>query len=118
MPSSTPQPTEISEALSQRVLGQEEAVREVSIAIAKRLAGLVTGNILMIGSSGTGKTSLMRAVEQYLASDPELARHSTLVRVHANVLAEQTAEGRAGEVLLSPTPWATRDLMGLLFDRP
>ncbi len=112
MPSSTPQPTEISEALSQRVLGQEEAVREVSIAIAKRLAGLVTGNILMIGSSGTGKTSLMRAVELFLAADPELAKHSTLVRVHANVLAEQTVEGRAGEVLLTRILDRAREQLG------
>lgn len=112
MPSSKPQPTAIAEVLSQRVLGQEEAVREISIAVAKRLAGLVTGNILMIGSSGTGKTSLMRAVELYLASDPELARHSTLVRVHANVLAEQTEEGRAGEVLLSRILDRAREQLG------
>jgi ATP-dependent Clp protease ATP-binding subunit ClpX len=112
MSSSTPQPTEIARALSQRVLGQEEAVREVSIAVAKRLAGLTTGNILMIGSSGTGKTSLMRAVEIFLASDPELARHSTLVRVHANVLAEQTVEGRAGEVLLTRILDRAREQLG------
>ena len=112
MPSSTPQPTEIAAALTRRVLGQEEAVREVSIAIAKRLAGLATGNILMIGSSGTGKTSLMRAVEGFLASDPELARHSTLVRVHANVLAEQTEQGRAGEVLLARILEQAREQLG------
>ena len=112
MPTSTPQPAEIAGALGQRILGQEEAVREVSIAIAKRLAGLVTGNILMIGSSGTGKTSLMRAVEHYLASDPELANHSTLVRVHANVLAEQTVEGRAGEALLTRILDRAREQLG------
>jgi ATP-dependent Clp protease ATP-binding subunit ClpA len=61
--SETPAPTEIAAALVQRVMGQEEAVREMSVALAKKLAGLRVGNILMIGSSGTGKTTLMRAVE-------------------------------------------------------
>jgi ATP-dependent Clp protease ATP-binding subunit ClpX len=112
MPSSVPQPLQIAAALGQRVLGQEDAVREVSIAIAKRLSGLATGNILMIGSSGTGKTSLMRAVESFLASDPELASHSTLVRVHANVLAEQTVEGRAGEALLTRIFERVREQLG------
>ena len=35
----------------------------MSVALSKKLAGLRVGNILMIGSSGTGKTTLMRAVE-------------------------------------------------------
>jgi len=96
----TPLPAEIAGELGQRVVGQEEAVREVSIALAKRLAGLRTGNILMIGSSGTGKTTLMRAVEEYLGSKSDLAESTLLIRVHANVLAEQAEEGRGGEVLL------------------
>jgi hypothetical protein len=35
----------------------------MSVALAKKLAGLKVGNILPIGSSGSGKTPLMRAVE-------------------------------------------------------
>lgn len=100
MPVETPLPAEIAAGISQRVVGQDEAVREVSIALAKRLAGLHTGNVLMIGSSGTGKTTLMRAVEEYLGADADLAQRTMLIRVHANVLAEQAEEGRGGEVLL------------------
>jgi ATP-dependent Clp protease ATP-binding subunit ClpX len=96
----TPLPIAIAEGISQRVVGQDEAVREVSIALAKRLAGLRTGNVLMIGSSGTGKTTLMRAVEEYLGADEALAAQTMLIRVHANVLAEHAEEGRGGEVLL------------------
>ena len=51
-----PDPMAIATALSRRVMGQEQAVREMAIALAKQLAGLRVGNILMIGSSGTGKT--------------------------------------------------------------
>lgn len=41
-------PRTIAEAIGRRVLGQEVAVREMAVALAKHLAGLATGNILMI----------------------------------------------------------------------
>ena len=54
----------------------------------------------MIGSSGTGKTTLMRAVEELLAARPDLALRSTVVRMHANVLGEEAERGRPGEAVL------------------
>jgi ATP-dependent Clp protease ATP-binding subunit ClpX len=108
----TPGPIEIAEALSQRVLGQADAVREMAVALAKRLTGLATGNILMIGSSGTGKTTLMRAVEKYLASAPELATRSTVVRIHANVLGEEAERGRPGVVVLTRLLERAREQLG------
>lgn len=98
--SAPPTPREIARALGERVIGQRAAVREMSVALAKHLAGVATGNILLIGSSGTGKTTLMRAVEGYLAADPALAARSTLVRLHANVLAREAERGRPGEAVL------------------
>jgi ATP-dependent Clp protease ATP-binding subunit ClpX len=112
MTSGTPSPAEIAAALTQRVLGQEGAVREMAVALAKQLAGLRTGNILMIGSSGTGKTTLMRAVEGYLASSPELALRSTVVRIHANVLGEEAMEGRPGEAVLGRLLARAREQLG------
>ncbi len=99
-PAAPPTPREIARALGERVIGQRAAVREMSVALAKHLAGVATGNILLIGSSGTGKTTLMRAVEGYLAADPALAARSTLVRLHANVLAREAERGRPGEAVL------------------
>jgi ATP-dependent Clp protease ATP-binding subunit ClpX len=93
-------PEAIAAALGQRVLGQDVAVREMSVALFKKLSGLSSGNILLIGSSGTGKTTLMRSVEDYLAGDPELADNSTVVRIHAKVLAEESDQSRAGEGVL------------------
>ena len=95
-----PAPTEIAAALSRRVIGQQEAIREMAVALAKKLAGVRVGHILVIGSSGTGKTTLMRAVEEYLAASEELARRSTVVRLHANVLGEEAERGRPGEAVL------------------
>jgi len=105
-------PVEIAEALSRRVLGQDGAIREMAVALSKHLAGLRTGNILMIGSSGTGKTTLMRAVESYLASDPALASRSTVVRIHANVLGEEAERGRPGEAVLGRLLQRAREQLG------
>lgn len=95
-----PSPARIAEALSKRVAGQSEAVREMSVALAKKLAGLRTGNILLIGASGSGKTTLMQSVEALLGANPSLAARSTVVRVHANVLGEEAEQGQPGERLL------------------
>lgn len=97
---SLPTPVEIAAELERRVIGQESAIREMSIALAKYLAGAATGNILMIGASGTGKTTLMRAVEGYLDDRPELAERSTVIRVHANILGEEARQGRPGQAII------------------
>jgi len=99
-PPAVPAPAQIAAALGKRVFGQPEAVREVSVALAKKLANLRVGNILLVGSSGSGKTTLMRAVEEMLAADPALAIRSTVVRIHANVLGEEALRGGAGERVL------------------
>ena len=108
----TPSPAAIAEALGRRVLGQDEAVREMAIALAKKLAGLRVGNILMIGSSGTGKTTLMRAVEGFLAAEPALAERSTVVRLHANVLGEEAERGKPGEAVLRRLLERAREQLG------
>ena len=100
MPPAPPSPAQIAKALEKRVVGQKEAVREMSVALSKKLAGLKVGNILLIGSSGSGKTTLMRAVEELLASNPALWVRSTVVRIHANVLGEEAEHGHPGEKLL------------------
>lgn len=95
-----PSPREIATHLGKRVVGQREAIEEMSVALSKKLGGVPSGHILMIGSSGTGKTTLMRAVEEYLESRPALARRSTVVRLHANVLGEEAERGRPGQAVL------------------
>ncbi|MBN2371408.1 MAG: AAA family ATPase [Vicinamibacteria bacterium] len=98
--SGTPTPIQIAQQLEQRVIGQREAIQEIAVAIAKKLTGLRVGNVLMIGPSGTGKTTLLHAVEEMLAADPSLAVSSNVIRIHANVLGEEAERGHAGEGLL------------------
>ncbi len=112
MAQSAPSPVEIAAALERRVIGQPNAVKEMATALSKKLAGLRVGNILMIGSSGTGKTTLMRAVETYLAGEQELAMRSTVVRIHANVLGEEAERGRPGEAVLRRLLERAREQLG------
>src|SRR5437764_13396777 len=84
----------------------------MAVALSKQLAGLRVGNILMIGSSGTGKTTLMRAVEAYLSSDPVLKARSAVIRIHANVLGEEAERGRPGEVVLCRLLERAREQLG------
>ncbi len=112
MQSSAPPPATIAAALEQRVFGQKTAVRETAIAVAKHLADLHAGNLLLIGSSGTGKTTLLRAVEAFLAADAELAGRATLIRIHANLLSEEAGGGRGGEAVLTRLLERARDQLG------
>src|SRR5262249_14205572 len=108
-----PAPTQIAAALSRRIVGQGEAVREMAVALAKKLGGLRVGNILLIGSSRSGKTTLMRAVEELLSANPALALRSTVVRIHANVLGEEAEEGHPGEKLLRRLLERARQQLGV-----
>jgi len=82
-------PKDIYEELRKSVVGQDEAIREISVALVKHLVGHPAPNILMIGNSGSGKTTLMRAVEQFLATHSGLREFANVVRLNANVLAEE-----------------------------
>ncbi|HEX7190641.1 MAG TPA: AAA family ATPase [Thermoanaerobaculia bacterium] len=88
-------PRDVYDSLRKIVVGQDEALREISVAVVKHLVGQPAPNILLIGNSGSGKTTIMRAVEQYLAALPSLGE-ANVVRINANVLAEEhTGYGKA-----------------------
>jgi ATP-dependent Clp protease ATP-binding subunit ClpX len=68
-----PDPHDICNYLDQRVEGQHQAKRVLSVAIAnhyKRINNtnneITKSNILMIGPTGTGKTLMVRTVAEYL----------------------------------------------------
>lgn len=77
-------PTEINEFLKKSVIGQRESLQYVSVAIFKHLEGEPFGNLMMIGSSGTGKTTVMRAVERLYAAHAELQKYRVVVIINAN----------------------------------
>ena len=82
-------PREVFEELRKTVVGQDEAIREISVALVKHLVGHPAPNILLIGNSGSGKTTLMRAVEHFLTGTKALREYANVVRMNANVLAEE-----------------------------
>ena len=62
--------------LSQRVVGQEEAVAAVSDALRRAYAGLKSakrpiGSFIFLGPTGVGKTELVRALAEFLFDDEE-----------------------------------------------
>jgi ATP-dependent Clp protease ATP-binding subunit ClpX len=84
-------PVEINEFLAQHVIGQEETLRYVSVAIFKHLQGEKYGNLLLIGNSGTGKTTIMRAIEALYREHEDFHEHRVVLILNANTLA--TEEG-------------------------
>src|SRR5688572_7230725 len=61
----------MEQALSKRVVGQDEAVRIVSNAIRRSRAGLAdpkrpNGSFLFLGPTGVGKTELCKALAEFL----------------------------------------------------
>ena len=84
-------PVEIDQYLQQKVIGQDEVLRFVSVAIFKHLQGEPFGNLMMIGNSGTGKTTIMRAMERLYAEHEEFDKYRVVVIINANTFA--TDEG-------------------------
>ncbi len=84
-------PVEICEFLRKDVLGQEDTLRFVSVAIFKHLQGERYGNLLLIGNSGTGKTTIMRSMERLYQSHEEFQEYRVVVIMNANTFA--TEEG-------------------------
>jgi len=84
-------PKDIDAYLERHVIGQEEALRYVSVAIFKHLQGEPYGNLLLIGNSGTGKTTIMRAMERLYMDHEEFAKYRVVIIMNANTFS--TADG-------------------------
>lgn len=85
-------PTDIHAYLSKKVLGQEEALKQVSVSVYKHITGVKWGNILLIGNSGTGKTTIMNAVFEFYQDHPELADYQTMLVMNASSLTDESGE--------------------------
>ena len=95
----------MEEALSRRVVGQEEAVRIVANAIRRSRAGLAdprrpNGSFLFLGPTGVGKTELARALAEFLFDTEE-----SMVRIDMSEFMEKHL-GRAPD-------WRSAGLRGL-----
>lgn len=64
----------MEDRLAQRVIGQDDALKKVSLSIRRSRAGLQDpnrpiGSFIFLGSTGVGKTELARALAQFLFDD-------------------------------------------------
>lgn len=84
-------PTDIYKSLQRDLIGQEETLKYVSVAIFKHRQGEKFGNLLLIGNSGTGKTTIMRSVERMYEESETFREYRVLVVMNAHTLA--TEEG-------------------------
>lgn len=91
-------PKEIFHALRQEIIGQDEVLKFVATSIFKHLQCEKLGNLLLIGNSGTGKTSIMKAVERFYHTTKGLEDFSIVARLNANVLFDEK-EAFPGDVL-------------------
>jgi len=66
----------MEDALHERIVGQDEAIRAISDAVRRSRSGLADpkrpmGSFLFLGPTGVGKTSLARALAEFLFDDAD-----------------------------------------------
>ncbi len=81
-------PPEIFAELRKGVLGQDGALRYVAVAVYKHVTGKVPGNILLIGNSGTGKTTIMNNIQRLYQTVPEYRPFRAMTIINANLLVD------------------------------
>ncbi|MFH1539381.1 MAG: AAA family ATPase [bacterium] len=86
-------PKDIYKEINKDIIGQDEMLRFVSVAIFKHVLGEKFGNLLLIGNSGTGKTATMQAMERMYARLDFFKDHRVVIRMNANTLAEEDEGG-------------------------
>ncbi len=82
-------PVEINDFLQADVIGQHDTLRFVSVAIFKHLQGERYGNLLMIGNSGTGKTTIMRSMERLYETHEDIHVNRVVCIMNANQFASE-----------------------------
>lgn len=85
-------PNDIYAYLATRVLGQETALRAISVAVYKHINHIAGARILMIGNSGTGKTTIMQAIEAFYAAYDSLAEFRAMTIMNARTLLDESGD--------------------------
>lgn len=97
----------MKDALEERVVGQDEAVKRVAETILRSRAGLSDpnrpyGSFLFLGPTGVGKTELTKALAQFLFDTED-----ALVRIDMSEFMEKHSVARLDPARLRDT-WVTR----------
>jgi ATP-dependent Clp protease ATP-binding subunit ClpX len=105
-------PTEIFGEMRRGVLGQDRALRFVSVAIYKHTTGKVSGNILLVGSSGTGKTTIMNNIQRLYDTVAEYRPFRALTIMNANLLVDSERIEFRPDRILAAVEQRARTLLG------
>ncbi len=86
--------SKIEEVLSQRVIGQTDAIKAIAHALRRQRAGLAPedrplGSFMFLGPTGVGKTELVRALAEFMFNDEK-----ALVRIDMSEYMERHSVSR------------------------
>ena len=103
----------LEEVLSQKIIGQEEAVKAVSSAVRRSRVQISPrrrpASFLFVGPTGTGKTELARVLSQELFDSPE-----TLIRLDMSEFMEKHS---VSKIIGSPPGYVGYDEAGQLTEK-
>jgi len=105
-------PSFIFEELKRGVLGQDKALRHVSVAIYKHTTGKVSGNLLLVGASGTGKTTIMNNIQRLYHEVPEYRPFRSVTVINANLLVDSDRMEFRPDRLLTAVEQRARAILG------
>ncbi len=105
-------PPLIFKELRRGVLGQDEALKHIAVAIFKHTTGKSPGNILLIGNSGTGKTTIMNNIQRVYHDISEYRPFRSMVILNANLLVDPERMEFKPERLLTALEQRARAILG------
>src|SRR5262245_59095004 len=105
-------PREIFGELRRGVLGQDKALRHVAVAIYKHTTGKVSGNLLLVGPSGTGKTTIMNNIQRLYHGVPEYRPFRSVTIINANLLVDSDRMEFRPDRLLTAVEQRARAILG------
>jgi len=91
-------PIDIFNYLAAQVIGQNDVIKTISVALYTHIHHLRGANILLIGNSGTGKTSTMKAIQRFYDHDPSLEKFKGMAIMNANTLVDEDGEVRLSKI--------------------
>jgi ATP-dependent Clp protease ATP-binding subunit ClpX len=98
--------------LRRGVLGQDKALRHVAVAIYKHTTGKVSGNLLLVGPSGTGKTTIMNNIQRLYHEVPEYKPFRSVTIINANLLVDSDRMEFRPDRLLTAVEQRARAILG------
>ena len=91
-------PKDIYGFMAKRVLGQRDVLRLISVAVYKHVSGIRAGNLLLVGNSGTGKTTIMKTIHRFYLDHDEMAPFRVMAVLNANILAGEEGDIRTARL--------------------